>query len=117
MAFRFEGLDIWKESIQFSKNIYVITKSFPKEELFSLTDQLKRASVSVSANIAEGSGSASNKDFKNFLSIAIKSVFEIVSLLAIAEKNNYISNKDFVGLHNETEVLVKRIQAFRNSLN
>ncbi|MDP3729859.1 MAG: four helix bundle protein [bacterium] len=116
MAFRFEGLEIWKESVGFSKTIYVITKSFPKEEILSLVDQLKRASVSISANIAEGSGSVSNKDFKNYLSIAIKSVFEVVSLLAIAEQNTYILNKDFIQLRSEAEVLVKRIQAFRNSL-
>ena len=116
MAFRFEGLDIWKEAIQFSKAIYVVTKSFPKEELFSLVDQLKRASVSVSANIAEGSGSDSTKDFKHYLNISQKSLFEVASLLAIAEKNNYISSKDFIELRDNAEILVKRIQAFRNSL-
>ena len=116
MAFRFESLEIWKESVGFSKIIYVTAKSFPKEELFSLVDQLKRASVSISANIAEGSGSVSDKDFKNYLNISIKSIFEVVSLLAIAEQNTYISNEDFVKLRSKAEVLVKRIQAFRNSL-
>ena len=116
MAFRFENLDIWKNAIDFSGKVYKTTEKFPKEEIFSLSDQLKRAAVSISANIAEGSGSDSNKDFRNYLNIAIKSLFEVISLLAVALKNRYISNKDYEDLYNEGELLVKKIQAFRNTL-
>ena len=114
--FRFESLEIWKEAIGLSEAIYKIIGKFPKEENFSLSDQLRRAAVSISANIAEGSGSSSNKDFRNYLNISVKSVFEVVSLLAVANKNNYISNIVFNDLHEKAELLVKRTQSFRNSL-
>lgn len=114
--FRFEHLEIWKESINLSKEIYGLVKKFPKEELFALGDQLRRAAVSISANIAEGSGSNSNKDFSNFLGIAIKSLFEVVSLITISKDNTYISNKEFDAMHNKAELLAKRIQALRNTL-
>ncbi len=116
MAYRFEHLDIWKESIDFSKKVYMLIKEFPKEELFALGDQLRRASVSISTNIAEGSGSDSNKDFRNFLNIAVKSLYETVSLMTVANKVGYISDNVLQDVYAMSENLVKRIQAFRNSL-
>lgn len=97
--FRFEQLDIWKDSV-----------------MFAMCDQLKRASVSISSNVAEGSGSSSNKDFKNYLSISIKSIFETVNLLIIAKQNKYISDVSFDVLYKRAEIMTKRIQSFRNSL-
>ncbi len=116
MAYRFEHLDIWKDSIDFSEQIYRIVKKFPREELFALSDQLRRASVSISANIAEGSGSDSNKDFRNFINIAIKSLYETISLLTIANRVGYISEDILKEISSKSEILVKRIQSFRNSL-
>ncbi len=116
MAYRFEHLDIWKGSVEFSEEIYKIVKKFPKEELFALSDQLRRASVSISANIAEGSGSDSNKDCRNFVSIAIKSLYETVSLLTIANRVGYITEDALKEIYNKSEILVRRIQSFRNSL-
>lgn len=81
-----------------------------------LCDQLRRASVSISANIAEGSGSTSSRDFMNFLNIALRSLFETVSLFAIALENRYITKQEFDGVHIEAEQLAKQIHAFRNSL-
>lgn len=69
--FRFEELEIWKSLIVYTKNIYLLTNTFPKQELFSLVDQLRRSSSSIAANIAEGSGSSSKKDFGHYLDIAI----------------------------------------------
>lgn len=114
--FRFENLLIWKSAISFSQNIYTFVRKLPKEEVFGLSDQLRRASVSISANIAEGTGSSSNKDFKNYLSISTKSLIEVVSLLAVAKENGYISKDEFDRLYVEAELLVKQIRAFRNSL-
>ena len=78
MAFRFEQLQIWQSAIIFTNNIYTATKVFPPEERFSLTDQLRRSASSIAANIAEGSGSSSKKDFSHYLDIAIKSTYETV---------------------------------------
>ena len=116
MAFRFEDLEIWKEAIEYSNVIYSITKKFPKDELFSLTNQLHRSANSISANIAEGSGSSSDKDFSNYLSISIKSLYETVSHLFIARKQNYISDEDFRMLYQSAENLSKRIRAFKFTL-
>ncbi len=75
MAFRFEELEIWRDAILFAKLIYKLTERFPSRELFSLTDQLRRCAASIAANIAEGSGSSSKKDFAHYLEIAIKSLY------------------------------------------
>lgn len=90
--FRFEELEIWKLSIAYNKIMYALAKDFPKFETYSLADQLRRAAVSISNNIAEGSGGTS-RDFGNFLNIAIKSTLETVNILYIAREQNYISEE------------------------
>src|SRR5258708_5879683 len=91
--FRFEELDIWKLSIQYAKDIYKTTESFPKSELFGLSLQIKRAVLSISSNIAEGSGSSTIKDYCNYLDIAIKSCKETVSQLLFAQEMDYIDEQ------------------------
>ena len=68
--FRFEKLDVWQKSVEFADRVYAVTKSFPSDERFGLTSQMRRAAVSISSNIAEGSGGSSDKDFAHFLEIA-----------------------------------------------
>jgi four helix bundle protein len=82
--FRFEKLTVRQSSRRLCGEIYSVTKNFPKEELFGLTDQLRRASVSISANIAEGSGRNSDADFAHFLELSYGSAMEVASLLFIA---------------------------------
>ena len=117
MAFRFENLDIWKESIEYANKIYDIADTFPKTETFGLISQLRRASASISTNIAEGSGSSTKRDFRNFLDISIKSTLETVSLLTFAKSRNYVNSETKNVLYNEAEKLIKRISAFKNSLS
>lgn len=116
MAFRFEHLDIWKFAVIYSTTIYTLTKKFPREEIFGIVNQLRRAANSVSANIAEGSGSASIKDFSHYLDIAVKSIHETVSFLYIAKEQNYITEAERAAIYMEAESLVKQIQAFKRSL-
>lgn len=111
--FKFESLEIWIEAKNYSNKIYYVTKSFPKEETFGLTDQLRRAANSISANIAEGSGSNSKKDFCHYLDIAIKSLYETVSHLYIAQDQDYIDENQRKELYRIAESLVKRIQNFK----
>ena len=114
--FRFEKLEVWKESLTYAKHVYRICREFPRDELFGLTSQIKRAVLSISSNIAEGSGSSSKKDFAHFLDIAVKSVFETVSQLFFAKELDFITQKSFDSLYQEAEILVKKIQSLRLSL-
>jgi four helix bundle protein len=116
MAFRFENLEIWKLAIEYGEKINTLTKRFPRNELFSLSADLKRACISISSNIAEGSGSNSNMEFKRFLNIAVRSVFETVSQLYIANRREYLSDTDHKITYEDAEVLVKKIISFSKSL-
>ena len=116
MAFRFEHLDIWKNAVGYCKRIYTTTKKFSRDELFALTNQLRRVVSSIPTNIAEGSGSSSQKDFCHYLDIVIKSLYETVSLLYLAKEQDYISEADRITLYEEAEVLVKKIKVFQNTL-
>lgn len=115
--FKFEKLEIWELANQYADKIYDLTQTFPKEETYNLTDQLRRAANSIPTNIAEGSGGFSVKDFCNYLNIAIKSTYETVSLLYRARLRNYISEEKRRNLYNEAEVLVRKTIAFRRSIN
>lgn len=116
MAFRFESLEIWKLAIEYGNKIYDLADCLPQKELFSLGSQLRRSTVSQSNNIAEGSGSSTIKDFRNYLDIAIKSTLEIVSMLFFAERRKYISISQRIELYQEAEILIKKIRAFKKSL-
>lgn len=81
---KFRKLTVWQRSIQFVTSIYKITASFPKEEKYSLVDQIRRAAVSICLNIAEGSGSGSDAEFRRFLRMAQRSAYEVIAALEIA---------------------------------
>ncbi|WP_354667377.1 four helix bundle protein [Winogradskyella psychrotolerans] len=93
MAHKFKELLIWKRSRLFCSEIYAITSKFPDSEKFGLTNQLRRASVSIPSNIAEGSSRNSNKDFARFLQISIGSAYEIETQLLISADLNFILDK------------------------
>ena len=91
MAHKFKELQIWKRSRLFCSKIYAVTSKFPDSEKFGLTNQLRRASVSIPSNIAEGSSRNSNKDFARFLQISIGSAYEIETQLLISADLNFIA--------------------------
>ena len=86
----YRNLDVWRRSIDLIKIVYDVTRSFPKEEMWALSSQLKRAVVSISANIAEGCGRRTSKDYISFLHNAMGSVKEVESELFAAEKLGYV---------------------------
>ncbi|MES2111399.1 MAG: four helix bundle protein [Bacteroidota bacterium] len=116
MAFRFEDLQVWHKAIDLGEQINQLTKAFPKEELFILTSQIKRAADSVVLNIAEGSTGQSKAVLKVFLGYSLRSAIEVVSCLFIAKKRGYLKDELFNELYGEYEVLVKMITALRNSI-
>ena len=92
---KFEGLKVWQKAIDISVEIHKLTKTFPKDEMFVLSSQIKRASDSISLNIAEGSQGQCNPEMAKFLSYAIISCSEVINFLYLAEERNLISDKDF----------------------
>jgi len=116
MAFRFEDLLVWQKAMDLNDQINSLTKSFPKDELFILTSQIKRASDSVVLNIAEGSTGQTKPVFKTFLNYSLRSAIEVVSCLIIAKRRDYIAEETFSSLYDEYEVLVKMITSLRNSI-
>lgn len=90
-----ENLEVWKKSIDLTVEVYRATESFPKEEKFGLTSQIRRASVSTAANIAEGAARRSDKEFLNFLSIAQGSASEVETEFLIAFRLGYVENDQY----------------------
>lgn len=116
MSFKFERLDVWQKSLDMSFYIHDLAKSFPKEEIYILTSQMKRAADSVALNIAEGSTGQSNSEFKQFLGYAIRSAIEVVACLHIGKRRNIIETNKFHELYNRAEVVVKVLQALRKKM-
>ena len=117
MAFKFEELKVWQRALDFTLAVHQVTLGFPKEELFVLSSQIKRAADSIALNIAEGSTGQSNPEFNKFLGYAVRSAIEVVSCLHIGRKRNIIKDDDFQSLYIESTIIIKMIQALRNSLN
>jgi four helix bundle protein len=113
--FNFEKLRVYQDALNFSKQIYRVTKKFPKDELFALTSQFRRAASSVSLNIAEGS-SLTKTQFKDFLRRARGSVYECVTILFLALDNDYISEEEQKKMYGDCQKLAKSISALINSI-
>ena len=112
-----KNLDIWVLGIKLSKEIYKLTEQFPDCEKFGITSQLKRASVSIPANIAEGAARQTDKEFLNFLHITRGSISEVDTLLVVCLELNYCKSADLEiidkllkEIYNKTNALIKRIK-------
>ena len=117
MAFKFEKLEVWKEAVRLTSKVYKVTADFPKEEIFGLTNQLRRASVSAGLNIAEGSTGRTNKDFRSYLLRLLGSVHEVITGLYIALEQNYLKTETFEELYSDYDQLSKRANALIKSFN
>jgi four helix bundle protein len=91
----FKKLQIYQKTLNFSKEVRTMLRSFPKEGMFGLTNQFRRAADSIILNIAEGTGNSTEKEFARFLDIAIRSGFECVGCLDIAFYNEYITKENY----------------------
>lgn len=114
--FRFESLDIWKLAISYADKLYNIADSLPQKEMYGLSSQLRRAAVSISNNIAEGSGANTNRDFSCFLNTSIKSTLETANILYFALLRKYIAEIEQKELYEEAEKLIRKIRAFKKTL-
>ena len=114
--FNFQKLDVWRKAIDFADLIYNKTRAFPSDERFGLTNQLRRAAVSISSNIAEGSSRMSQIDFARFIEIGTGSVFEVVSQAFIAKKQSFLTEETFHFLYESAEELSRMLSGLRKSL-
>ena len=112
----FHKLGIWQRSHQLTLDVYKVSKVFPKDELFGLTSQIRRAASSIPTNIAEGCGRASNKDYAHFLQIAIGSASEVEYELLLAHDLEYINDEAFNKLTSETIAIRKMIIKYQSEL-
>lgn len=112
----FRKLKIYQKAINFAVEIYRLTKYFPKDELFGLTNQLRRAVTSISLNIAEGSGNKSSKEFRRYLEISLRSTYEVMTCLEIALRLNYCKGEDFKRLIAESDEIAAMIVGFSKQL-
>jgi four helix bundle protein len=113
MSFKFEKLKVWQKAVDVNE----LTRTFPKDELFILSGQIKRAADSVSLNIAEGSTGQSNAEFNRFLGFALRSNIEVVGCLYLAKKRSLIDEQSFTKIYKQCEEILVMINALRKTLN
>lgn len=113
----FKELKIWQKGRRFVKDIYILTRKFPNEELFVLTSQMRRAAISIPSNIAEGAGRGTDKDFSRFLDMATGSSYELESQLYIGYDLEYYSEEELDNYLEKIQEIQKMIFHFKNHLN
>jgi four helix bundle protein len=116
MAFKFEDLRVWQEALRLSNEMDRLTKTFPKNEMYSLASQMKRAADSVALNIAEGSTGQTNPEFRRFLSYSLRSAIEVVACLFMAKERLYVDDIVFKKYYADYDSLCKKVTTLRNSL-
>jgi four helix bundle protein len=112
----FKKMKVWQKARELAKNIYIVTSNFPKEEIFGLTSQIRRSSISIVSNIAEGAGRNTDGEFINFLGIANGSSFELETQLMIALDLGYISDSKSVALQQDLIEIQKMLFTFISKL-
>lgn len=116
MGFKFEELMVYQKAIDFVDKIYSLTKDYPRDEMFGLTSQLRRAAVSISLNIAEGSA-RTKKDFGRFIDMARGSIFECVAVLKLSARQNYINQLKFSELERDLVEISKMLSGLKRKLS
>jgi len=117
MKFKFEKLVIWQKAMDYGESIFKLSGKFPKEELYNLSSQTRRAVDSVALNISEGSIGQSNPEFKRFISIGIRSLAEVVTCLYKASRRNYITGEEFTEHYEAAYNLMNMMVAFKRKIN
>jgi four helix bundle protein len=113
-TYSFEKLDVWQLSRKLVTDIYMVTKGFPKEEQFGITSQIRRAAISVSSNIAEGSSRTGIKDQSQFSVIAYSSLMELLCQLILSFDLNFISSAQYSDIRSKIEEISNKLNALRN---
>ena len=112
----FRELKVWQKTRSFTKEMYYLLKKYPADEKFALVSQMKRATISISSNIAEGSGRYTDKDFARFLDIALGSAYEIENQLILSNDLEFINNSDLNEFVNKIQEIEKMISGLIKSI-
>ena len=112
---RYRDLKFWKDSKELSIEIYRLTAGFPREEKFGIVDQMRRASVSIPSNIAEGSSRHSNKDFNRFIGYSMGSAYELETQIEISRELGFLKTEDHNNLSTKLEIIIKQMSKFRTN--
>jgi four helix bundle protein len=113
--FKFEKLSVWQKSIAFADLIYSATRSFPVDERFGLTNQIRRAAISIASNIAEGSARP-DSDFSRFLGYAAGSLYEVVTQVHVARHQRFLPEEQFTRIYANAEEISRMLSGLRDSL-
>ena len=111
-----KDLKVWQKSIELVISVYELTKQYPKEELYAITNQIRRCVTSIPANIAEGSGRKNKAEFMQFLYISLGSASELETLLIISEKLHYITSEEYANSSNALNEIIRMTCGLINSL-
>lgn len=117
MKFKFEKLIIWQKAMEFGESIFQLSKKFPKEEIYNLTSQIRRAVDSIALNISEGSIGQSNPEFKKFMGYSIRSLAEVVTCLYKPKNRKYITKQEFSEQYEFAYNLMNMLVAFKQKIN
>jgi len=117
MKFKFENLNIWNKAMDFGEDITSLSRKFPKDEIYNLSSQIRRAADSIALNIAEGSIGQTNPEQKKFIGYSIRSLAEVVTCLFKAKRRKYIEERTFDSLYKESHHLMNMMHAFKNRIN
>lgn len=112
----FRDILIWQKSMSLVTKIYTSTNNFPKEEIFGITSQIRRCSVSIPSNVAEGFGRESNKEHLRFLNISLGSLFELQTQLEIAKNIQYLDVEKFKEIYEDTREIERMLVSFINKI-
>jgi len=116
MGFRFETLEAYQNALKISGEVFIIVEDLQKNKQYVFADQLSRACLSITNNIAEGSGSNSDKEFANFLNVARRSVFECVNIIIVLEMKGILKSEKKNILTDQFDLLSRKIQNLRKTL-
>jgi four helix bundle protein len=117
MTFKFEKLDVWQLSLEYSDLVYGLAEKLPEKEKYNLSSQITRAATSISLNIAEGSTGQSNLEQNRFLGLALRSLIETVACQRLITRRKYVTDNEYLNrVDLKAQELAKRIHAFRRAL-
>lgn len=114
--FNFEKLDAWRKAVELADQVYRFTREFPADERFGLTNQLRRAAVSISSNLAEGCSRSSKREFVRFVEMATGSAFEVASQAVIARNQGYLSESTYQQMQAAALEITRMLSGLRQSL-